>query len=97
MAHAYLSTACYHSKHGVLCRQTCKYCDAPCSCTCHRGILPVPWVDQARAVAAELFSAIYPADVPAALAQRIETDPALFWLRGEVAPDGQWHEPGDDG
>lgn len=35
--HHYLSTACHHG----LCRQnkcrlTCKYCDAPCMCRCHR-------------------------------------------------------------
>jgi hypothetical protein len=26
------------------------------------------------------------------LQRRTETDPDLFWLRGEVQPDGEWHE-----
>jgi hypothetical protein len=93
--HAYVSTACFHEEHGA-CRKTCKYCNAPCSCTgCdHAGTpgLPEPWVDQARAVAAELLDAIYPADVPDGLERRIATDPALFWLRGETRPPGEWHD-----
>ena len=32
--HAYLSTACMH-RQCELCRLTCKYCQAPCTCACH--------------------------------------------------------------
>ena len=90
--HVYVSTACFHEECGA-CRNTCKYCDAACSCPHHGasgGALPQPWVDQARAVAAELLGAICPADVPDELARRIASDPALFWLRGETQPPGEW-------
>jgi hypothetical protein len=30
----YTSTACQHAKHAE-CRQTCKFCNAPCACPCH--------------------------------------------------------------
>lgn len=33
--HAYLSTACLHGLHGR-CRRTCKFCEQPCLCLCHR-------------------------------------------------------------
>lgn len=33
-AHSYLSTACLHQEHTV-CRLTCKFCVAACSCPCH--------------------------------------------------------------
>lgn len=43
--HVYLSTACWHAavtrdqedagKFHVRCRRTCKYCAAPCHCSCH--------------------------------------------------------------
>lgn len=33
--HRYVSTACHHGHHN-LCRHTCKYCPAPCRCTCHK-------------------------------------------------------------
>jgi hypothetical protein len=95
MAHSYLSTACFHGQHGTTCRSTCKFCDAPCTCSCHvnpfsgdRAALPEPWVDQARDIAVQLLDAVYPADVPDELAQRIADDPDLFWLRGEEAPNG---------
>lgn len=32
--HDYLSTACHHDRHDR-CRLTCKFCDVPCSCSCH--------------------------------------------------------------
>lgn len=32
--HVYMSTACIHAMHGR-CRMTCKFCDAPCRCSCH--------------------------------------------------------------
>jgi len=32
--------------------------------------------------------------VPPELLRRIASDPALFWLRGEVQPDGEWHPEG---
>jgi len=32
--HFYVSTACTHEKHDG-CRQTCKFCTAPCRCECH--------------------------------------------------------------
>jgi len=100
----YLSTACYHGKHGKPCRNTCKFCDAPCWCPCHAEDStgqqwPESWVDQARAVARALFSVISPADVPDELGRRISADPALFWLRDDPWPEGRfqpehgtWHE-----
>jgi hypothetical protein len=94
-AHPYLSTACFHGECGA-CRNTCKYCNAVCSHACHPGSgrdLPEPWVDQARGIAAELLDAIYPADVPDELERRIASDAALFWLRGEATPPGEWHGP----
>ena len=32
----YISTACHHEQHEK-CRLDCKFCDAPCRCTCHKG------------------------------------------------------------
>lgn len=32
--HHYVSTACHHGQHYV-CREVCKFCDAPCNCDCH--------------------------------------------------------------
>lgn len=55
--HAYISTACLHSECGA-CRNTCKYCGAPCSHSCHpqdTRNLPVPWTDQAREIALALL------------------------------------------
>lgn len=31
--------------------------------------------------------------IGAVLWRRIQSDPALFWLRGEEAPAGQWTPP----
>jgi hypothetical protein len=100
----YISTACVHglcAEKGA-CRQTCKFCDAPCACPCHRGsaaALPEPWVDQARDVARELYEAALSHGhgvLPPVLAIRALDDPALFWLRGEERPPGEWHEPHAD-
>lgn len=94
--HDYVSTACFHDEHGA-CRKTCKYCDASCSCRdCDHAVaadLPAPWVDQARDIARELlrYGLSGSEAVPPELLRRIESDPALFWLRGEAAPPGEWH------
>lgn len=32
--HGYLSTACWHGAH-ERCRRVCKFCQAPCRCSCH--------------------------------------------------------------
>lgn len=32
--HVYQSTACWHKLHD-LCRASCDWCHAPCSCKCH--------------------------------------------------------------
>lgn len=44
--HWYISTACQHLKHRQ-CRETCKFCDAPCQCPHHRGEIdpdpPITW------------------------------------------------------
>lgn len=32
--HMYLSTACFHERHEE-CRRVCKFCPAPCNCSCH--------------------------------------------------------------
>lgn len=95
--HLYISTACFHGLCGDACRQTCKYCNAPCSHACHPvsgQSLPEPWVDQARGIARELLRYGLSATeaVPPGLLHRIATDPALFWLRGEAAPPGEWHD-----
>lgn len=34
--HDYLSTACYHGLHRD-CRKICKFCEANCRCSCHKG------------------------------------------------------------
>ena len=96
---AYVSTACLHrlcAEKGA-CRQTCKFCDAPCACPCHRGsaaALPEPWVDQARNIARELlrYGLSTSEAVPPELLQRIASDPSLFWLRGEERPPGEWRD-----
>jgi len=95
--HAYVSTACHHGECGA-CRNTCKYCDAPCSHGCHPASgppLPEPWVDQARDIARELLRCGLGTGeaVPPELLHRIASDPALFWLRGETAPPGKWAPP----
>jgi hypothetical protein len=94
-AHEYVSTACYHGECGS-CRNTCKFCDAPCGHECHPGDAArafTPWVDQARDMARMLLMEVRAAEGPwtPQLAERIATDPGLFWLRGEEAPPGTWH------
>jgi hypothetical protein len=97
--HEYLSTACWHALfdgnqklHGS-CRSSCKFCTRHCGCSCHpqpEGEQAVSWVDQARDVALALLAEIEasaPTRMSTALRQRIETDPALFWLRGEEQPN----------
>jgi len=88
--HDYMSTACMHSQCGS-CRQTCKFCDAPCQHDCHTGTgpQPVPWVDQARDVARELLAVLPIRNLPLDLMARIGDDPDLFWLRGEEVPPGE--------
>jgi hypothetical protein len=93
--HAYVSTACHHGECGT-CRNTCKYCNVPCSHGCHPAsgtALPEPWVDQARGIARDLlrYGLSTGEAVPPDLLHRITDDPALFWLRGEAAPPGEWH------
>ena len=95
--HAYVSTACVHGECGA-CRNTCKYCDASCAHPCHpatAGGLPEPWVDQARDIARELlrYGLGKNEAVPPGLLRRIGSDPALFWLRGEAVPPGEWRDP----
>lgn len=91
--HSYVSTACQHELCGS-CRNTCKFCNAPCRHFCHSQdakTAPVASVDQARDIAIELLD--LSSDLPDELAGRIADDPALFWLRGETIPDGVWREP----
>lgn len=112
--HRYISTACEHALHEnrpelhAECRLSCKYSpDGVESCTCphHTGMplgeMPPPWVDQARGIALELLTLIEEDDhfrLPAELAERVRSDPNLFWLRREVQPPGQWrpHAPESD-
>lgn len=102
MSHDYVSTACLHEGDDPAlhfsCRKTCKFCDAPCQCPSHAaGEDPAPvvaWVDQARSIARELMGMLHESDnYPADLDQRIRADPALFWLRGEERPPGEWRQP----
>ena len=85
--HAYVSTACAHGECGS-CRRTCKYCNAPCLHDCHPTavFLPGSWVDQAREIALLLLGELSAGQRTPELWQRIRTDPALFWLRGETMP-----------
>jgi hypothetical protein len=82
--HRYVSTACMHEINDgdpdqhARCRATCKTCDAPCECA-----------NQARDIARELYAVSNDPD----LWERIATDPALFWLRGEEAEPGTWTPP----
>lgn len=85
------------------CRLSCKY--APdgiesCRCTCHTAgepvELPPPWVDQARNAAVRLLAVINRCgidlrDQDPDLYESIRDDPAMFWLRGEVQPAGEWN------
>jgi hypothetical protein len=34
VTHTYISTACHHELHRR-CRDLCKFCEEPCSCSCH--------------------------------------------------------------
>lgn len=102
--HVYLSTACWHALfdgNAALhdsCRNTCKFCDHPCGCECHGDVGEThgtAWVDQARNIARDLLAEVEasaPTKMSTALRQRIETDPAMFWLRGEEMPPGEWRD-----
>lgn len=107
MSHDYLSTACYHEGLAggdpglhAACRRTCKFCDASCSCPRHSPGEPAAqvaasWVGQARGIARELLALLEEADaVPYKLHEQLGEDPALFWLRGEEKPPGEWKGPG---
>jgi hypothetical protein len=93
--HVYVSTACHHGLHGS-CRQTCKFCDTSCACTQCQHPAPedaVPWVDQARSLAADLLALVpSPLLAAAGLQRRITDDPDLFWIRGETQPPGHWRQ-----
>jgi hypothetical protein len=101
--HIYLSTACQHEsidsnpRLHAACRQTCKFCGASCACPAHPDATSpaLTWVDQARDIARDLWAwaAASPVPMPAELLLRIESDPALFWLRDGEQPAGQW-QPG---
>lgn len=98
--HHYVSTFCLHELHDGdpaqhdQCRQTCKACDRSCECPNHTAgetrTAPPSWVDQARDIARELWNHGF---VTPELEQRVATDPALFWLRGEEKPPGTWTPP----
>ena len=96
VTHDYTSTACLHESEDPAlhnsCRQTCKFCGARCACKNHaRGEVPTPasWVDQARSTARELLAYItLSRGGTPELMRKIETDPNLFWLRGEEKPPG---------
>ncbi|WP_329521193.1 hypothetical protein [Spirillospora sp. NBC_01491] len=105
MTHRYLSTACQHEAddgnpelHGS-CRQTCKWCNASCMCRRHpaadAAAHPPHWLDQARGVALRLYGHLQARgvdldDVDPHLARAFREDPAMFWVRGEVLPPGEW-------
>lgn len=96
ISHDYVSTACLHDLCGS-CRNTCKFCGSPCQHACHPqtpGAVAAP-VDEARNVAIALL-ALLGEDIArdAELARRVQGDPALFWLRGEVQPPGEWAPEG---
>lgn len=109
--HDYLSTACGHAQlsgdpslHNS-CRNSCKFCDSPCTCSCHREGArtesPVSWVDQARGIAIRLHDALQAAGVDLAtvdrhLAQAITEDRSLFWLRGEAMPPVEWRDASEE-
>lgn len=102
--HHYVSTACLHEINDgdpdqhARCRATCKTCDRPCECANHTedelAAAPSSWVDQARAIARDLYDRV--PYLPKDLATRIASDPHLFWLRGEEQPPGEWRPPGED-
>lgn len=97
MTHRYRSTACFHTECSD-CRKTCKFCDAPCECSCHLTPPSMPGmsvsaVTQARTIARELLDSATTGTIPAELAMRIATDPDLFWLRDGETPSGTWWGP----
>lgn len=105
--HYYMSTACLHERkdgqpdlHDA-CRRTCKFCGRPCQCPRHASQdapAVTSWTDQARNMARELLALIDEQDyMPAPLGERIATDPALFWLRGEEVPPGHGYREAGDG
>jgi hypothetical protein len=62
----------------------------------------VSGLDQARDIARELLGLVRDVneDIPGhgplpPFEERLRTDPDLFWLRGEVMPDGTWQPPQD--
>jgi hypothetical protein len=65
LPHEYLSTACLHDECGN-CRNTCKFCDAPCLHDCHPGgAAPgFSWVGQAREIAQALLGACWRVQMP---------------------------------
>lgn len=104
--HEYVSTACLHALNEPrpelhsACRNDCKYGDAPepCRCPCHgeAGTQPgrTSQVDQARDIARELYNQAWRfGNVSEELEQRVATDPALFWLRGEEREPDTWTPP----
>jgi hypothetical protein len=94
--HEYTSTARLHGQCGS-CRKTCKYCDASCQHGCHTqaGGRPVAGVDQARGIARELLATWQQdRELSDEFCVRLDSDPDLFWLRGEEAPPGTWRADG---
>jgi hypothetical protein len=86
------------------CRASCKYGEnGPEFCRCPNHTedelkaSPVSWVDQARGIALRLLAVCDAVGVDLAaedrhLARAIAEDPALFWLRGEEQPPGEWRD-----
>jgi hypothetical protein len=94
--HHYVSTACQHEKCGS-CRNTCKFCGAPCLCTCHPegALLPASPVDQARGIARELYEALTGYGITGLL-ERVQNDPDLFWLLVALTGDDDERLSEDD-
>lgn len=109
--HDYLSTACWHElndgKPGyhAKCRAVCKFGDKPEMCRCPNHVEGEvrrdSEVDRARGLALRLLAACETAgvnltDVDRHLARAIRGDPALFWLRGETQPPGEWKDTSEE-
>lgn len=111
-AHEYLSTACWHELnegkpdlHGS-CRASCKFGEGEfCTCPNHpendARSHPLSWVDQARGGFLRLLAHLPAAGVDLTaidphLARAIADDPAWFWARGEIQPDGVRTPPATD-